>query len=138
MFFQKLKFALIFFSIENIFRAHFKLSIHSSTRNFLLKLVNFSLILIVMAAELVQLQPGTKVEQWTVDKKLGEGGFGAVYKVSDSTGKYALKAEDASSNCPVCFLHFLPSNNCIYLASEDGGLRIIKLGEGPWPPLLQD
>lgn len=42
----------------------------------------------VMAAELVQLNPGTQVERWTISKKLGEGGFGAVYKVSDPTGKF--------------------------------------------------
>jgi tau tubulin kinase len=39
-----------------------------------------------MAQELVQLNPGTQVERWTIIKKLGEGGFGAVYKVSDATG----------------------------------------------------
>ena len=61
-----------------------------------------------MANELVQLNPGTQVERWTIVKvsftpffttnslsfqKLGEGGFGAVYKVSDPTGEYALKVE---------------------------------------------
>lgn len=29
-----------------------------------------------MADKLIQLQPGTRVERWTIDKKLGEGGFG--------------------------------------------------------------
>uniref|UniRef100_A0A8R1XYI3 non-specific serine/threonine protein kinase n=1 Tax=Onchocerca volvulus TaxID=6282 RepID=A0A8R1XYI3_ONCVO len=46
-----------------------------------------------MAQQLVQLNPGDQVDRWHIDKKLGEGGFGAVYLVSDPTGKYALKVE---------------------------------------------
>lgn len=51
---------------------------------------------ITMAQELVQLTPGTRVERWTIFKKLGEGGFGAVYLCSDPTGSYALKVEGAN------------------------------------------
>jgi len=54
-----------------------------------------------MAQELVQLNPGQKVERWTIDKKLGEGGFGAVYLCSDATGKYALKTEGANEQIQV-------------------------------------
>uniref|UniRef100_A0A0K0E7I2 non-specific serine/threonine protein kinase n=1 Tax=Strongyloides stercoralis TaxID=6248 RepID=A0A0K0E7I2_STRER len=38
------------------------------------------------------------LEQWTVVKKLGEGGFGAVYKVTDGKDFYALKLEGLSEN----------------------------------------
>ena len=63
-----------------------------------------------MAAELVQLQPGTQVERWTIDKKLGEGGFGAVYLVSDSTGKYALKVEGANEQIQVSYFYMLKNS----------------------------
>ncbi|CAD5207055.1 unnamed protein product [Bursaphelenchus okinawaensis] len=45
--------------------------------------------------DLIQLDPGYKVEgNYTVVKKLGEGAFGAVYKVTDkSNALYALKVE---------------------------------------------
>ncbi|KAI1732570.1 protein kinase domain-containing protein [Ditylenchus destructor] len=46
--------------------------------------------------ELIQLEPGKKVTRWTIASKLGEGAFGAVYKVSDKTGDYALKVEGAN------------------------------------------
>lgn len=46
-----------------------------------------------MAEQLVQLRVGDMVDRWRIDKKLGEGAFGAVYFCSDATGKYALKAE---------------------------------------------
>lgn len=32
-------------------------------------------------ADIVRLQSGEKVDQWTVIGKVGEGGFGSVYKV---------------------------------------------------------
>ncbi|CAD6199731.1 unnamed protein product [Caenorhabditis auriculariae] len=54
-----------------------------------------------MAAELVQLQPGQQVERWTIDKKLGEGGFGAVYRVRDATGQYAMKVEGCNEQIQV-------------------------------------
>ncbi|CAD6191254.1 unnamed protein product [Caenorhabditis auriculariae] len=41
------------------------------------------------------------VERWNIVKKLGEGGFGAVYLVSDSTGKYALKVEGINEQVQV-------------------------------------
>uniref|UniRef100_A0A0R3S2L6 non-specific serine/threonine protein kinase n=1 Tax=Elaeophora elaphi TaxID=1147741 RepID=A0A0R3S2L6_9BILA len=54
-----------------------------------------------MAQQLVQLNPGDQVDRWHIDKKLGEGGFGAVYLVSDPTGKYALKVEGVNEQIQV-------------------------------------
>lgn len=44
--------------------------------------------------ELIQLAAGKSVKQWKIDKKLGEGAFGAVYKCSNPQGEiYALKVK---------------------------------------------
>ncbi|CAD5222813.1 unnamed protein product [Bursaphelenchus okinawaensis] len=51
------------------------------------------------ALDIVQLQKGDKVGPWEVIRKLGEGGFGAVYLVragSNAKVEFALKAEKAS------------------------------------------
>ncbi|EYC26407.1 hypothetical protein Y032_0010g1139 [Ancylostoma ceylanicum] len=41
------------------------------------------------------------IERWYVEKKLGEGGFGAVYRVRDQTGQYALKVEGVDEKVQV-------------------------------------
>ncbi|CAL2036141.1 unnamed protein product [Caenorhabditis brenneri] len=57
--------------------------------------------------ELVQLAPGSMVERWTITKKLGEGGCGAVYLCTDATGKYALKVEGISEQMQVLKMEVL-------------------------------
>lgn len=45
-----------------------------------------------MSDRIIQLVSGKKVSTWTIEKKLGEGVFGAVYKCSDDKNDYfALK-----------------------------------------------
>ncbi|CAJ0586316.1 unnamed protein product, partial [Mesorhabditis spiculigera] len=44
--------------------------------------------------ELVLLEPGRKVNEWVIEKKLGEGAFGAVYRCNNGKGDlFALKVE---------------------------------------------
>ncbi|VDO28349.1 unnamed protein product [Onchocerca flexuosa] len=43
--------------------------------------------------DIVTLQTGEKIGQWMVVEKVGEGGFGSVYKVSKGNDFYALKTE---------------------------------------------
>ncbi|KAI6241081.1 hypothetical protein M3Y99_00379900 [Aphelenchoides fujianensis] len=96
-----------------------------------------------MAAELVQLNPGTQVERWTIVKKLGEGGFGAVYKVSDPTGEYALKVEGVNEQIQVLKMEVFVLNelskrgNRHFCKIEDKGrfgnfnYVVMTLGESP-------
>ncbi|KAI6207378.1 Protein kinase domain-containing protein [Aphelenchoides besseyi] len=47
--------------------------------------------------EIAGFQKGDTLGEWVVEKKLGEGGFGAVYQVVDAKGNvYALKVEKAN------------------------------------------
>ena len=46
-------------------------------------------------------EPCSQVERWTIMKKLGEGGFGAVYKVSGMGGEYAFKVEGVNEQIQV-------------------------------------
>uniref|UniRef100_A0A0N4ZM89 non-specific serine/threonine protein kinase n=1 Tax=Parastrongyloides trichosuri TaxID=131310 RepID=A0A0N4ZM89_PARTI len=52
---------------------------------------------------LIQLNPGTKVkDKWIIEKKLGEGAFGAVYKVKDDKNNvYALKVESVKETVQI-------------------------------------
>uniref|UniRef100_A0A0N4ZMM5 non-specific serine/threonine protein kinase n=1 Tax=Parastrongyloides trichosuri TaxID=131310 RepID=A0A0N4ZMM5_PARTI len=49
----------------------------------------------------VKLEIDQVLENWIVVNKLGEGGFGAVYKVTDGKDFYALKMEGVGDNSPV-------------------------------------
>jgi serine/threonine protein kinase len=47
--------------------------------------------------DIVQLLPGDKIGEWTIENKLGQGSFGAVYLVKNKKNEqYALKVESAS------------------------------------------
>uniref|UniRef100_A0AC34Q050 Protein kinase domain-containing protein n=1 Tax=Panagrolaimus sp. JU765 TaxID=591449 RepID=A0AC34Q050_9BILA len=59
-----------------------------------------------VALDIVQLNKGEKLGCWKIEKKLGEGGFGAVYLVKDmsgqfGSGEYACKAEKATETVRV-------------------------------------
>uniref|UniRef100_F1L9R3 Tau-tubulin kinase 1 n=1 Tax=Ascaris suum TaxID=6253 RepID=F1L9R3_ASCSU len=51
--------------------------------------------------ELVKLEIGEKIDQWVVEDKLGEGGFGSVYKVSRKKEIFALKTENLNETVKV-------------------------------------
>ncbi|CAJ0932163.1 unnamed protein product, partial [Mesorhabditis belari] len=76
-----------------------------------------------MAQELVQLQPRQKVDKWAIVRKLGEGGFGAVYKVSDPSGEYALKVEGVSEAIQVLKMEVFVLNEL----AQRGGRHFCKI-----------
>ncbi|KAK6027212.1 hypothetical protein OSTOST_06760 [Ostertagia ostertagi] len=60
------------------------------------------------SGSIIQLSVGKVIEKYTVLKKLGEGSFGAVYKVEGPSGKqYALKAESVNEKVPLLRLELL-------------------------------
>ncbi|KAK6048413.1 hypothetical protein COOONC_14082 [Cooperia oncophora] len=60
-------------------------------------------------SSIIQLAAGKLIDKYTVVKKLGEGSFGAVYKVEGPSGKqYALKAESVNEKIPVSYHCFRP------------------------------
>ena len=72
---------------------------------------------------------------YIIDKLLGEGGFGAVYKVSDPTGIYALKVEGANEQIQVCLQEARPKRAA---GAQNGGVRADGVGQAWRSPLLQD
>uniref|UniRef100_A0A7E4V7W2 non-specific serine/threonine protein kinase n=1 Tax=Panagrellus redivivus TaxID=6233 RepID=A0A7E4V7W2_PANRE len=76
-----------------------------------------------MADALVQLDQGAKVERWIIDKKLGEGAFGAVYKCSDKTGQYALKVEGVNEPIQLLKMEVFVLNEL----SKSGGRHFCKI-----------
>uniref|UniRef100_A0AC35FQ63 Protein kinase domain-containing protein n=1 Tax=Panagrolaimus sp. PS1159 TaxID=55785 RepID=A0AC35FQ63_9BILA len=76
-----------------------------------------------MADQLVQLDQGKKVKRWTIEKKLGEGAFGAVYKVSDKTGTYTLKVEGVNEPIQLLKMEVLVLNEL----SKAGGRHFCKI-----------
>lgn len=56
---------------------------------------------------MIHLNPGQKVKQWVILKKLGQGGFGAVYKCCNKKGQYALKLEGINMSIQVNIYFYL-------------------------------
>ncbi|CAD5216087.1 unnamed protein product [Bursaphelenchus xylophilus] len=79
------------------------------------------------ALEIVQLEPGKVIDKWEVVKKLGEGGFGAVYKVKDANDFYALKVEGINEPIQVLKIEV----NVLQELNERGGRHHCRLeGKG--------
>ncbi|KAH7722631.1 Protein kinase domain containing protein [Aphelenchoides avenae] len=71
-------------------------------------------------AALIDIQPGSKLNTWTIEEKLGEGGCSAVYKISrqGQNGKecYAMKTE----NLAECYKLLKMEANVLKLATAAG------------------
>ncbi|VDM32606.1 unnamed protein product [Toxocara canis] len=66
--------------------------------------------------ELVQLEAGSFVKGWKIERKLGEGAFGAVYVCSHEQKTYALKVESVNEK-----VGFLKMELVVLLKLRDNG-----------------
>ncbi|VDK29869.1 unnamed protein product [Anisakis simplex] len=65
---------------------------------------------------MVKLEPGSKVKEWLIEKKLGEGAFGAVYVCSRDKKTFALKVESVNEK-----VGFLKMELVVLMKLKDSG-----------------
>uniref|UniRef100_A0A914CGZ0 Protein kinase domain-containing protein n=1 Tax=Acrobeloides nanus TaxID=290746 RepID=A0A914CGZ0_9BILA len=53
-----------------------------------------------MGKQLVRLPPGTRIDNFSVGRVVGEGGFGAVYEVTSLDGRVSIKTGSKNAETP--------------------------------------